>query len=68
MDEPPIAEAYREFLETPLPAPNGEAAEARQATGAERARVLFHAAARRVPAYRDWLARQGCDLTPLLSA
>jgi phenylacetate-CoA ligase len=61
MDEPPIAEAYRQFFETPLPDLAEETAEARQAAGAERALALFHAAARRVPAYGDWLARQGCD-------
>lgn len=56
-----VAEAYRQFLATPLPALDNEGATARAAVGAARALALFQAAARRVPAYRDFLARAGCD-------
>ncbi len=56
-----VAEAYRRFLETPLPALGNASAAERAQVGAERALALFQAAARRVPAYRDFLARAGCD-------
>ena len=55
MDE--LLEEYRRFLTTPVdaaPAGDGEM------PGAAGALALFQAAAARVPAYRDFLARQGC--------
>lgn len=61
MDE--VLGAYQRFFRTDLadPAIQARRAADREAEGAARALALFHAAARRVPAYRDFLARQGCD-------
>jgi phenylacetate-CoA ligase len=61
MDE--VLDAYQRFFSTDLddPAAQARTAAEQEAAGAARALALFHAAARRVPAYGDFLARQGCD-------
>ncbi len=59
MDE--VLDAYRHFFNVSLAAPDPATAVDREAAGAARALALFHEAARRVPAYGDFLARQGCD-------
>jgi phenylacetate-CoA ligase len=58
-----VLAAYQRFFSTRLEDGTGQdgGATEREAAGAARALALFHAAARRVPAYGDFLARQGCD-------
>jgi phenylacetate-CoA ligase len=60
-----VLAAYRRFFSTDLedPAAQAQSGAAREHAGAARALALFHEAARRVPAYADFLTRQGCDPT-----
>jgi phenylacetate-CoA ligase len=63
MDIDAVSAAYHAFFTTPLETAReaGLTGAAREQAGAERALALFHAAARRVPAYRTFLREAGCD-------
>src|SRR4051794_17428808 len=56
-----VLDAYHHFFSTSLAEPDPATAAEREAAGAARALALFHEAAQRVPAYQDFLDRQGCD-------